>query len=76
MTTLVTAFGVFRGDRGRAAAKLRLAVTKATGREATVEDAAALTLLRATDHPLFGDTDDMTAEEANEEARLFARIHD
>ena len=76
MRTLVTAWGVFRGDGGRAEAKLRLAVTKATGREATAEDAAALTLLRATDHPIFGDTDDLSPEEANAEARLFMRIHD
>lgn len=95
----------------------RLAVTEATGREATVLDAAALTVLagapaskvraaahavnraplpakvtgfmtaldavlgrvlaaKAPVHPIFGDTSEMTAADADDVARTFMRIHD
>lgn len=77
MTSLVTAFGVFHGvTRAVAEAKLRLAVTTATGREPTAADAAAITLLRGYSHPIFGDTSEMSPEAANEAATLFCRLHD
>ncbi len=72
MTTVLSGFGVFRGvTREVALAKLRLATTTATGREATGEDAAAITLLRTYRHPIFGDTSELTPEAANEMAEDF-----
>jgi hypothetical protein len=57
-----------------AAARARLAETAATGREPDATDAAAITVLAATAkvHPIFGDTSEMTAEEANAVAADFA----
>lgn len=86
MVSVVSAFGVFRGrTKTEALAKLRLAVTGATGREPTADDAAALTVLAmhnfpgaldgspaadtVRDHPIFGSG--YTNAEANEAAEDF-----